>query len=74
MIKDVVNHPPHYTKGIETSDYIESWEMGFVEGNIIKYVTRYKYKDKPIEDLKKAQWYLTKLIEVNKHRNGKDII
>jgi len=74
MIKDVVNHPPHYTKGIETSDYIESWEMGFIEGNIIKYITRYKYKDKPIEDLKKAQWYLTKLIEVNKYRNGKDTV
>ena len=74
MIKDAINHPPHYTKGIETSDYIESWEMGFVEGNIIKYITRYKYKNKPIEDLKKAQWYLTKLIEVNEYRNGKDTI
>ena len=63
MIKDAINHPPHYTKGIETSDYIESWEMGFVEGNIIKYITRYKYKNKPIEDLKKAQWYLNRLIK-----------
>jgi len=56
-----INHPAHYTKGIETTDYILSWDMNFVEGNIIKYVSRYKYKD-GVEDLKKAHWYLTKLI------------
>jgi hypothetical protein len=37
--------------------------MGYAEGNIIKYVSRHKYKGKPLEDLRKAQWYLTKLIE-----------
>ena len=36
--------------------------MSFLEGNIIKYVTRYKKKN-GMEDLKKAQWYLNKLIE-----------
>lgn len=59
--EDLINHPKHYTKGIETTDYIESWGMSFVEGNIIKYVTRYKYKH-GVEDLKKAEFYLKRLI------------
>ena len=36
--------------------------MGYGEGNIIKYVSRYKYKGKDLQDLKKARWYLDKLI------------
>ena len=69
--KDYVNHPRHYNinwkgdQAIETYEYINSWEMGYAEGNIIKYVSRHKYKGKPLEDLRKAQWYLTKLIEPN---------
>jgi len=59
---DNVKAPAHYTKGIETMDYINSWDMSFMEGNIIKYVTRYKYKN-GLEDLKKAHEYLTRLIE-----------
>ena len=35
--------------------------MSFVEGNIVKYVTRWKYKD-GVDDLKKARWYINKLI------------
>ena len=67
--KDYGNHPRHYNinwkgdQAIETYEYINSWEMGYAEGNIIKYVSRHKYKGKPLEDLRKAQWYLTKLIE-----------
>ncbi len=60
--KDMINHPSHYTKGIETIDYIKSWDMDYIEGNIIKYITRYKYKNKK-EDLEKCRWYLNKLIE-----------
>jgi len=37
--------------------------MGYAEGNIIKYVSRHKYKGKAIQDLKKARWYLDKMIE-----------
>jgi hypothetical protein len=37
--------------------------MSFLEGNVIKYVTRYKMKN-GLEDLKKAQWYLNRLIEI----------
>lgn len=53
----------HYRAGIETWDYILSQGLGYLEGNVIKYVTRYKRKN-GIEDLRKAQHYLTKLIEV----------
>jgi hypothetical protein len=35
--------------------------MSFLEGNVVKYVTRYKMKN-GLEDLEKAQWYLTRLI------------
>jgi hypothetical protein len=59
-----INHPTYYTKGIECLDYITSHEMGFIEGNVIKYVTRYKYKN-GIEDLKKAAIYLDRLIKLN---------
>lgn len=61
--RDMINYPPHYTKwGIEPIDYITSNNMSFLEWNIIKYVTRYKYKNWK-EDLKKAKFYLDKLID-----------
>ena len=60
---DIINNPPHYNQGsIEPIDFIKSQNMSYIEGNIIKYTTRYKFKN-GIEDLKKAQWYLDKLIE-----------
>ena len=66
IIKDMVNHPPHYNKGIETTEYINSYDMGFSQGNVIKYVTRYNLKHddlrKQREDLAKAKWYLNDLI------------
>lgn len=59
---DVINRPVHYTQGaIETWDYIVSQKLGYLEGNVIKYVSRYKHKN-GLEDLKKAQAYLNKLI------------
>lgn len=67
---NVVDHPPHYTAGkIEVIDYImdkltgEQFE-GYCVGNVMKYISRYRHKG-GFEDLKKANWYLTKLIEVN---------
>lgn len=65
-INDMVNHPPHYNKGIETNDYIKSWDMNYAQGNVIKYTTRYNLKHsdkrKQREDLSKAKWYLNDLI------------
>ena len=55
-------NPEYYRKGIETTDYIQSHSMNYLEGNIIKYVTRYKDKG-GVLDLKKAEWYLTRLIK-----------
>ena len=63
MASDPIN-PKYYKKGIETTKYILSHDMGFCEGNIIKYITRYKQKD-GIQDLKKAKKYLELLIENN---------
>lgn len=60
-VKQETKHPLHYNKGIECWDYIASHNMGFLEGNIIKYVTRYKHKNGK-EDLIKAREYLNKLI------------
>ena len=61
MMSDNIN-PDYYRKGIETTDYIQSHSMNYLEGNIIKYVTRYKDKG-GVLDLKKAEWYLTRLIK-----------
>lgn len=65
--KGMVDHPPHYNKGIETSEYIRSWEMNWDQANVIKYITRYNLKhsqpDLQCQDLRKARHYLDRLIE-----------
>ena len=69
-VPDNVNHPAHYisTTGLETIDVIEAFTADLqgleavCTANILKYVCRWKHKN-GIEDLKKAQWYLNKLIE-----------
>jgi hypothetical protein len=60
---DQVNHPQHY--GGEDNPYeaikvIDAWELGFSLGNTVKYISRAgkKNKQKELEDLKKALWYL----------------
>ena len=60
-MSDKIN-PLYYNKSIETTDYILAHDLGYLEGNIIKYVTRYKDKN-GIEDLQKAEWYLNKLMK-----------
>lgn len=60
---DAVNHPAHYkVGGIEVIDFIESKNFGYNLGNVIKYVSRADHKGNKLEDLKKAQWYLTREI------------
>jgi hypothetical protein len=64
---DMVNSPAHYNKaGIETIDIIQSVTgdgfESYLQGNILKYMCRYKYKN-GTEDLEKARWYLNRLIE-----------
>tara|TARA_B100000949_G_C13933994_1_gene306033 strand:- start:235 stop:546 length:312 start_codon:yes stop_codon:yes gene_type:complete len=61
---DPVNRPKHYNQGgIEVYDFIKSNKFGYAQGNVVKYVSRYRYKGTPIQDLLKARWYLNKLIE-----------
>ena len=65
---DMVNNPKHYNQsGIECIDAIKAMtDDGFqfyLQGNIMKYLWRYRYKN-GVEDLKKAEWYLKKLIEI----------
>ena len=58
----------HYVKrAIQPWDYITQNEMGYLEGCIVKYVSRYKDKN-GLEDLLKARHYLEKLIEVVNER------
>ena len=75
---DMVNHPPHYNqKGIECIDAIEAaTDTGFeyyLQGNIMKYLWRYRYKDGS-QDLKKALWYLNKLIEIRDANKSYDVV
>lgn len=66
----VVNHPPHYISetGLETIDVIEAFtfELKGMEAvctaNVLKYICRWKNKN-GIQDLKKAKWYLDRLID-----------
>lgn len=63
---DNVSHPKHYTDGkIEVIDFIEDKKLDFHLGNCVKYVCRAGKKDpnKEVEDLQKANWYLTRKIE-----------
>ena len=60
---DAVNHPAHYkVGGIETIDFIEAKKLGYNIGNVVKYLTRADHKGNKLEDLRKAQWYLTREI------------
>lgn len=64
---DMVNKPDHYNHGeIECIDYLKDnmpYEayLGYLEGNLKKYLHRWRHKGKPLEDLKKANWYLNRL-------------
>ena len=61
---DMVNKPPHYTQGkIEVLDFILDQRLTYLAGQVVKYVARYRYKGKPLEDLKKASYYLNRLIK-----------
>jgi len=70
MSNDIINHPPHYTQGnIEVIDFIEDQQLGYHAGNVVKYISRYRFKN-GLEDLKKARWYLDRLIENTEREEG----
>lgn len=69
-MSDIINHPEHYTRGsVECIDAIEAAiasapdpVAGYLTGQIIKYVWRWPHKG-GVEDLRKARWYLDRLIQ-----------
>ena len=73
---DNVNHPQHYQSksGLETIDVIEAFTEELVggeatnTGNVLKYMCRWKSKN-GLEDLKKARWYLNRLIGIVEKRD-----
>lgn len=68
MNNNMVSHPAHYTQGgIECIDAIRASMSadefaGFLKGNAMKYLWRYRHKGKAAEDLKKSNWYINRLI------------
>ena len=76
MQKDNVNHPSHYTQGgVECIDAIKAATVGLTgieavcAGNAIKYMWRWKFKN-GAEDIRKAIWYLEKLLEEVESENS----
>ena len=76
MQKDNVNHPSHYTQGgIECIDAIKAATVGLTgieavfTGNAVKYMWRWKFKN-GAEDIRKAMWYLEKLLEEVESENS----
>jgi hypothetical protein len=67
-MKDDVNNPAHYGQGkIEAIQYIRDLLtreefIGYCRGNVAKYLHRYRYKNKPVEDIRKAEWYIGELV------------
>lgn len=72
MNEDLVNHPPHYNQGdVECIDAIRAMlsheeYIGYLRGNSLKYRWRFRFKN-GVEDLKKAEWYEERLLEVLAH-------
>lgn len=74
--EDMVGAPKHYNSGnIECIDAIEESMSshafkGYLKGNCMKYLWRYDYKGKQVEDLQKAGWYLRKLTAMVTEENS----
>ena len=73
---DPVHNPSHYNTGnIECIDAIEESMSsvafkGYLKGNCMKYLWRYEYKGKQVQDLQKAGWYLNKLTAIVTEENN----
>lgn len=68
-LRKTVEKPDHYNKGaVEAIEAIkasmpEHEFRGYLKGNALKYLWRYDYKGKPVEDLRKCRWYIDRLIK-----------
>ena len=73
-MSEKVNDPDHY--GGENNPYesikvIEAWELNFHLGNVVKYISRAgKKSENSIEDLKKAEWYLSRYVQFIQKTNN----
>jgi|TARA_R110000787_G_scaffold72581_4_gene161792 hypothetical protein len=74
--EDMVGAPKHYNSGnIECIEAIEESMSshafkGYLKGNCMKYLWRYDYKGKQVEDLQKAGWYLRRLTDMVTEENS----
>ena len=60
---DIIKKPPHYNQGgIEPIDYIVANKLSYCEGNVVKYISRWRFKG-GVEDLKKAKQYIDFIID-----------
>jgi glutamate mutase epsilon subunit len=60
----IVNSPKHYTQGdMEVITAIEGLGLDYHQGNVLKYISRYRFKN-GMEDLQKAKWYVDRLIYI----------
>lgn len=69
--REMVNHPRHYggaDNPLEVIKIIDFYKLNFNLGNAVKYILRHENKGTPLEDLKKARWYLD--YEIKKHENN----
>jgi hypothetical protein len=76
---DPINHPTHYTNegDMECIEAIvgmlgSSGAADYCRGNIVKYLWRYREKN-GVEDLRKAQWYLSKIIDIEEEKDALDL-
>lgn len=72
--QDKVAHPSHYNQGtIEVLDFINDHHLCFLLGNVVKYVSRYRFKN-GVEDLKKADFYLTEYIHIERYKEKSSLV
>ncbi len=71
---DPIERPEHYTYGpIEVIDIIEGFDLPFHLGAVVKYLLRHRHKGRPLEDLRKARWFLDRYIALlERQRSPKD--
>jgi hypothetical protein len=70
-VNNIQHGGTHYKeKTVQPWDYIAANNLGYFEGNVVKYVSRWRDKG-GVEDLRKARHYLDKLIELETQDVGK---
>lgn len=74
-MSEKIDHPAHYggaDNPYEAIKVIEAWGLWFCLGNTVKYISRAEKKGAPIEDMKKARWYLDREIANREASNARD--